>query len=163
MATKKKTKKKSTKSKKTSTLKKKQTKKQAVKRAAPKKSGKKSGKKAAAPKKAAAKKIDVKKSAPGKTSGASARETEKASRVRRASVSREMLGPDSGGQSGDLQGLSNVEAADSESVDELVEEGNAFEAGIVTGVEDAGRHRTKEVTTREVSEDDVPDEYLDQD
>jgi hypothetical protein len=34
----------------------------------------------------------------------------------------------SGGQSGDLQGLSNVEGADSESVDELLEEGNAFEA-----------------------------------
>lgn len=74
-----------------------------------------------------------------------------------------MLGPGSGGQSGDLQGLSNVEDADSESVDELVEEGNAFEAGIVTGVEDAGRQGTKEVTTREVPEDDVPDEYLDQD
>ena len=159
MATKKKTKKKSTKSKKTATPKKKQTKKRAVKRAAPKKSAKKT----AAPNKAAAKKIDVKKSAPGKISGASARETQKASRGRRTSVSRETLGPGSGGQSGDLQGLPNVEAADSESIDELVEEGNAFEAGIVTGVEDAGRHRTKEVTTREVPEDDVPDEYLDQD
>lgn len=74
-----------------------------------------------------------------------------------------MLGPDSGGQSGDLQGLSDVETADSESVDELVEEGNAFEAGIVKGVEDAGGRGTREVTTREVPEDDVPGEYLDQD
>jgi hypothetical protein len=74
-----------------------------------------------------------------------------------------MLGPRSGGQSGDLQGLSDVEAADSESVDELIEEGNAFEAGIVTGVEEAGRRGTKEVTTREVPEDDVPAEYLDED
>jgi hypothetical protein len=74
-----------------------------------------------------------------------------------------MLGARSGGQAGDLQGLSDVEAADSESVDELVEEGNAFEAGIVSGVEDAGRRGTKEVTTREVPEDDVPAEYLDQD
>src|SRR5271168_1321491 len=40
------------------------------------------------------------------------------------------------GQSGDLQGLSNVQGADSESVDELLEEGNAFEAEVVTGVED---------------------------
>ncbi len=41
-------------------------------------------------------------------------------------------------QSGDLQGLSNAETVDSESVGELVEEGNAFEADIVAGVEDAG-------------------------
>ena len=46
-------------------------------------------------------------------------------------------GARSGGQSGDLQGLSNVEGADSESVDELLEEGNAFEADVVMGVEDA--------------------------
>jgi len=31
-----------------------------------------------------------------------------------------------------------LEAADSESVDELLEEGNAFEADVVKGVEDAG-------------------------
>src|SRR5580692_3188246 len=37
----------------------------------------------------------------------------------------------SGGQSGDLQGLSNRAGADSESVDELLEEGNAFEAEVV--------------------------------
>jgi hypothetical protein len=42
------------------------------------------------------------------------------------------------GQSGDLQGLSNVQGADSESVDELLEEGNALEADVGTGVEDAG-------------------------
>jgi hypothetical protein len=34
--------------------------------------------------------------------------------------------------------LSSVEGADSESVGELIEEGNAFEADVVTGVEDAG-------------------------
>jgi len=67
----------------------------------------------------------------------------------------------SGGQSGDLQGLSNVESADSESVEELLEEGNAFEADVVTGVEDAGNADGKEVHTHEVPEDDVPDEYLD--
>src|SRR5262245_33725364 len=64
-------------------------------------------------------------------------------------------------QSGDLQGLSKDEVADSESVDELLEEGNAFEAGIVAGVEDS---RDKgEVKTREVPVDDVPGEYLDKD
>jgi len=67
----------------------------------------------------------------------------------------------SAGQSGDLQGLSNVEAADSESVEELIEEGNAFEADVVAGVESAGKTRVKEVRTHEVPEDDVPDEYLD--
>src|SRR6266446_5384420 len=60
-------------------------------------------------------------------------------------------------QSGDLQGLSNAETVDSESVGELVEEGNAFEADIVAGVEDAGRHDEREVRTHEVPEDDVPD------
>ena len=65
------------------------------------------------------------------------------------------------GQSGDLQGLSNVQGADSESVDELLEEGNAFEADVVTGVEGAGGADEREVRTHEVQEDDVPEEYLD--
>ena len=66
-----------------------------------------------------------------------------------------------GGQSGDLQGLSNLEAADSESVVELLEEGNAFEAAVVTGVENADNTEPSEVRTHEVLEDDVPPEYLD--
>jgi hypothetical protein len=69
----------------------------------------------------------------------------------------------SAGQAGDLQGLSDVEAADSESADELLEEGNAFEAGIVTGVEAAERATPSEVHTHEVLEDDVPEEYLNPD
>jgi hypothetical protein len=69
---------------------------------------------------------------------------------------------DSAGQSGDLQGLSDVESADSESVDELIDEGNAFEAGVVSGVEEAGDRGEREVRTREVPEDDVPAEYLDE-
>jgi len=63
--------------------------------------------------------------------------------------------------SGDLQGLSNVECADSESVDELLEEGNAFEAEVVIGVEDAEDADEVEVYTHEVPQDDVPTEYLD--
>ena len=66
----------------------------------------------------------------------------------------------SGGRSGDLQGLSSVEGADSESVEELLEEGNAFEADVVAGVEAAGNADEKEVRTHEVPEDDVPGEYL---
>ncbi len=73
------------------------------------------------------------------------------------------LGPGSAGQSGDLQQLSDVADADSESVEELLEEGNAFEAEAVQGVEDAEPPDVSEVTTREVPEDDVPAEYLNND
>lgn len=65
-------------------------------------------------------------------------------------------------ESGDLEGLSRRPLADSESVDELAEEGNAFEAGAVAGVEEADNADEKEVHTREVPEDDVPEEYLDE-
>jgi hypothetical protein len=71
------------------------------------------------------------------------------------------LGARSGGQSGDLQGLSNTGGADSESVDELLEEGNAFEAEVVKGVEDVPDADEGGVKTHEVPEDDVPEEYQD--
>lgn len=71
-------------------------------------------------------------------------------------------GADSGGQSGDLQGLSEVESADSESVVELLEDGQAFEAEAVSGVENAPDADAGEVKTHEVPEDDVPGEYDDQ-
>src|SRR5487761_883765 len=73
------------------------------------------------------------------------------------------LGARSGGQSGDLQGLSNTSSADSQSVDELIEEGNAFEAEVVEGVQDAPDADKGGIRTREVPEDDVPEEYLDKD
>lgn len=73
------------------------------------------------------------------------------------------MGARSGGQSGDLQGLSNREGADSESVDELLEEGNAFEAEVVKGIEDVPDADEGDIRTREVPEDDVPDEYLEKD
>ncbi|MFZ0520774.1 MAG: hypothetical protein WAL95_07105 [Candidatus Acidiferrales bacterium] len=72
------------------------------------------------------------------------------------------FGPDSGGQSGDVQGLSGRELADSESVEELAEEGQDYEAGIVSGVENAPDADQGEVKTREVPENDVPEEYLDE-
>jgi N utilization substance protein A len=80
--------------------------------------------------------------------------------VKRKRREREGLGSDSAGQSGDTQQLSNVADADSESVEELAEEGNAFEAEAVEGVEDAKDPDVSEVTTHEVAEDDVPPEYL---
>jgi hypothetical protein len=70
---------------------------------------------------------------------------------------------DSGGQSGDAQGMSRPAEADSESVEELVEEGNAFEASFVDGVENAKDPDVSEVTTRQVPEDDVPEEYKNDD
>jgi hypothetical protein len=63
-----------------------------------------------------------------------------------------------GAGSGDLQGISSVEDVDSESADELLEEGQSFEAGIISGVERAGNEES-EIVTREVLEDDVPLEY----
>ena len=72
-------------------------------------------------------------------------------------------GPNSAGQSGDTQGLSDVEDVGPESVEELVEEGQSFEAEVISGVEDAPEPDESEVHTKEVPEDDVPPEYLDQD
>lgn len=72
------------------------------------------------------------------------------------------LGAEAGGQSGDIEGLTRSEIADSESVEELVEEGQAFEAGIVDAVENAPDADQGEIRTREVPEDDVPEEYLDE-
>jgi hypothetical protein len=59
--------------------------------------------------------------------------------------------------------LARRQDADSESVEELVEEGNAFEAGVVSGVETADDAEGRKVHTHEVPEDDVPEEYLDKD
>lgn len=76
---------------------------------------------------------------------------------------RDELQPESAGQSGDNQQLSDTADADSESVEELAEEGNAFEADAVQGVENSKIPDASEVTTREVPEDDVPPEYQDSD
>jgi hypothetical protein len=59
--------------------------------------------------------------------------------------------------------LSDLAESSSESVEELIEEGQFFEAGIVSGVENAPDADVAEVHTREVLEDDVPSEYTDRD
>ncbi len=74
---------------------------------------------------------------------------------------RNETGPGSAGQSGDIQQLRDRPLADSESVEELLEEGNAFEAAIISGVENAPDADAGEVRTHQVPEDDVPEEYLD--
>lgn len=81
----------------------------------------------------------------------------------RNSHQQDELGLNSAGQSGDLQGISDVADADSESVKELVEQGNAFEADAIDGVEKAKDPDVSEVTTRQVPEGDVPAEYLNDD
>jgi hypothetical protein len=59
--------------------------------------------------------------------------------------------------------LSDVAEAGSESVQELVEEGQSFEAEAISGVEDAPDPDVAEVHTKQVPEDDVPVEYLEKD
>jgi hypothetical protein len=146
------------------------------KKAAPKKPAqkKKAQKKKPALKKPALKKPALKRApvilkAPAKKTVAASKVRVARKRLpeRTQTVDREAFAPRSqrarsAGQSGDLQGLSDREGADSESVDELVEEGNAFEADVVAGVERAGNADEQEVHTHEVPEDDVPEEYLDE-
>lgn len=108
-----------------------------------------------------------------KQDGASSRKKTKGPATKgkpvRKNIPRERAGSDrkvlsrSGTMSGDLQGLSDSERANSESVSDLVEEGNAFEAGVVKGVEEAEDNPEQEVRPRQVPEDDVPQEYLDED
>ena len=68
-------------------------------------------------------------------------------------------GARSAGQAGDTQGISARPTANSESVAELLEEGQSFEAEILSGVENAADPDESEVEVQEVPEDDVPDEY----
>jgi hypothetical protein len=62
-------------------------------------------------------------------------------------------GARTGGQSGDDMGLSDVEDVDSESVEELVDEGQDFEAELVSAVENAPDPDEAELDA-EVPEDD---------
>lgn len=124
----------------------------------PKKSAKKSAKKKSSSRKIAAKSA-------GKRSATTRIPSQKPVRTKQqifdsasAGLRRRQSQPDDA----DSDGLSNVERADSESVGELLDEGNSFEAGIVKGVEEADDADEREVRTREVPEDDVPQEYLDE-
>ncbi len=132
-----------------------------AKKATPKK---KSTKKPATQKMAVKTKASTTKRTGAKTAGASRKRVQgKGQNATLESFGTEEVKARSAGQSGSLQGLSNAAGADSESVDELIEEGNAFEGGVVSGVEAADRADEQEVRTHEVPEDDVPGEYLDQD
>jgi hypothetical protein len=121
--------------------------------------------------KAAPKKRTAKKSlAARKKSSAKKKPATKKATRRRAEVinpitpsGRRGLGPESGGQSGDTQGLSRRSYDDSESVEELMEEGQYMEAEAVSGVENAPDADQGEVRTRQFPEDDVPEEYQNED
>jgi hypothetical protein len=138
-------------------------------------------KKAAARKATSARKKTTRKAAPkklaakGKSAGKNKSPAKKKPSTRKATRRRadlvnpvtpsglRGLGAASGGQSGDTQGLSRRSYDDSESVEELLEEGQYAEAEAVSGVENAPDADESEVHTREVLEDDVPEEYTDRD
>jgi hypothetical protein len=61
----------------------------------------------------------------------------KSQSVETVSLEPKGLGTRAGVGSGDLQGISILENVDSESAEELLEEGQAFEAGVISGVDDA--------------------------
>ena len=130
------------------------------KRTAAKSKSRSLAKKTAKKKPSKKKLITKKNAAPAKKAVKKALPVEKAEKTPRT-FSRQAGRARSGGQSGDLQGLSDIGRTDAESVDELLEEGNAFEADVVAGVERADDEDEQEVHTHEVPEDDVPEEYLD--
>ena len=116
------------------------------------------GRKKAAPKRNAARKPAVRRRPVRETQavlGSQSVETVQLRRRARAAAA--------GAGGGDFGGVSVVAGADSESADELLEEGQTFEAGIVSGVENAPDPDQDEVRTHEVSQDDVPEEYDDKD
>jgi hypothetical protein len=119
----------------------------------------------AAPKKLAAKKKPAaKKKASAKKKPATRKATRRAEVINPVTPSgRRGLGAESGGQSGDTQGLSRRSYDDSESVEELMEEGQYMEAEAVSGVENAPDADQGEVRTRQFPEDDVPEEYQNED
>jgi len=140
-----------------------------------KKKNKKSGKKRAASKtrvsakaklsaKSGKKKSAAKRrTAPKKRAGRSRQAAMGSQNVDTVQMKPRAMRARAGAGGGDFGGLSTVESVDSESADELLEEGQAFEAGIVSGVEDAPDADQGPVKTREVPEDDVPEEYEEKD
>jgi hypothetical protein len=70
------------------------------------------------------------------------------------------VGSDSAGQSGDTQGLSQTADAAGESVEELADTDQAYEAEAVGGVEDAADHpeRPVRISEDQARSDDIPPE-----
>jgi N utilization substance protein A len=129
--------------------------KKAKKKAAPPKL-KKQAKKAKPAQKLALKKTSKRKIAKKRPRG-------KANSAELVGYQHQGLGSFTGGQSGDIQGISGRAGTASESVTELLEEGQTFEAEAVSGVENAADPDVSEVVTHQFPEDDVPEEYQDPD
>lgn len=135
------------------------------KKPAPKKKVAARKKSAARKKPAARKKLVTKKKPAAKKKSAARKSTPRREEIINpiTPIGRRGLGAASGGQSGDTQGLSRRDYDDSQSVEELLEEGQYMEAEAVSGVENAPDADQGEVRTRQVPEDDVPEEYKDED
>jgi hypothetical protein len=72
-------------------------------------------------------------------------------------------GASAAGQSGDTQGLAETEESENESVRELTEEGQFYEASVVDGVENAPLADSGPLRVHKRSEDDLRPEYSDRD
>jgi hypothetical protein len=70
-------------------------------------------------------------------------------------------GDESTRETGDAEGLSDSAESSSQSVAELLDEGQSFEASVLNGIENARNADDGPIRTREVRQDDVPAEYLD--
>ena len=101
--------------------------------------------------------------APSKKKAVGKRARGKSNSAELVGYQRKGLGSFAGGQAGDIQGISSRSGVDSESVTELLEEGQTFEAEAVSGVENAADPDVSEVVTHQFPEDDVPEEYQDPD
>lgn len=137
-------------------------------RAKKSKSSVKAKKKAAAPKKSAARKRSARAKRP--TAARRAARRPRRSRVRPGIggnagpitlPDRPGFGPSAAGQAGDIEDLPDTATVDSESVEELAAEGQDFEAEVVDAVQNAPDPDESEVKTRELPEDEVPEEYED--
>lgn len=123
----------------------------------------KAGRGRAPKKKAATKKIKRARAGGSKKRTPNSKIGGKANTAELVSYGARGLGARSGGQAGDTQGVSAKVGVDSESVEELLEEGQSFEAEVVNGVENAPDPDQGEVRTRQLPEDDVPEEYRERD
>ena len=75
--------------------------------------------------------------------------------------SQKGLGPNSAGQSGDTQGISDKAESSSESIEELLEEGQFIEAGVLEGIEDSADGDPTPLRPKQFPIDDIPLEYQD--
>ena len=66
------------------------------------------------------------------------------------------LGPRAGGQSGDIQGLRALEESGPESVEELAEEGQDYEAELISGVENVPDADQGEIRSHKLRENNLP-------